>query len=136
MKRYLKFVIPAAVIIVVLGVLLVNLSSALVYYNTPAEVQAREGDDSRLRLAGRVVSESVVEESLAVRFAGEDCDTSVAVSHTGTPPQLFQEGIGVVVEGTWDGEVFSSDTMLVKHDEQYRAEAGDYDEDLHSCSES
>lgn len=136
MKRYLKFVIPAGVIIVVLGVLLVNLSSALVYYNTPAEVEAREGDDSRLRLAGRVVSGSVVEEALTVAFAVEDCDTSVSVVHTGTPPQLFQEGIGVVVEGTWDGELFSSDTMLVKHDEQYRADAGDYDEDLHSCSES
>jgi cytochrome c-type biogenesis protein CcmE len=77
-----------------------------------------------------------VEEATTVAFIVEDCDTSVAVVHTGVPPQLFAEGIGVVVEGTWDGAVFESDTMLVKHDEQYRADAGDYDEDLHSCSES
>ncbi len=136
MKRYAKFVIPAVLLIGVLVILMVNLNSSLVYYNTPAEVEAREGSDSRLRLAGRVTPGSVAEESATVTFVVEDCDTSVAVVHTGVPPQLFAEGIGVVVEGTWDGTLFESDTMLVKHDEQYRADAGDYDEDLHSCSES
>ena len=136
MKRYWKFVVPAVALIAVLVVLMANLSSSLVYYNTPAEVQGREVDDSRLRLAGRVTPGSVVEQDVTVTFVVEDCDTSVAVVHTGAPPQLFAEGIGVVVEGTWDGEVFESDTMLVKHDEQYRSDAGDYDEDLHSCSES
>lgn len=136
MKRYAKFVIPAVLLIGVLVVLMANLNSSLVYYNTPAEVQARDSSDSRFRLAGRVISGSVVEEATTVAFVVEDCDTSVAVVHTGVPPQLFAEGIGVVVEGTWDGTVFESDTMLVKHDEQYRADAGDYDEDLHACSES
>lgn len=136
MKRYWKFVVPAVVLVGVLVVLMANLSSSLVYYNTPAEVQSREVDNSRLRLAGRVTPDSVVEHDATVAFLVEDCDTSVAVVHTGVPPQLFTEGIGVVVEGTWNGEVFESDTMLVKHDEQYRADSGDYDEDLHSCSES
>ena len=136
MRRYGKFVVPAVVIIGILVVLMANLSSSLVYYNTPAEVQAREVDDSRLRLAGRVVPGSVVGEKSSVAFVVEDCDTAVAVVHTGVPPQLFAEGIGVVLEGTWDGDVFASDTLLVKHDEQYRADAEDYDEDLHSCSEA
>lgn len=136
MKWYAKFVIPAVVIIGVLGVLMVNLSSALVYYNTPAEVQTREAGESRLRLAGQVVAGSVIEEDTTVVFTVQDCDIAVSVIHTGTPPQLFSEGIGVVVEGTWNGEMFVSDTMLVMHDEQYRADAGDYDEDLHTCSES
>jgi cytochrome c-type biogenesis protein CcmE len=135
-KRYAKFVIPAVLLIGILVVLMANLSASLVYYNTPQEVQDREASVSRLRLAGRVTPGSVVEEATTVAFIVEDCDTSVAVVHTGVPPQLFAEGIGVVVEGTWDGAVFESDTMLVKHDEQYRADAGDYDEDLHSCSES
>jgi cytochrome c-type biogenesis protein CcmE len=135
-KGYGKFVVPAVLLIGVLVILMVNLSSSLVYYNTPAEVEAREPSDSRLRLAGRVTPGSVVEESATVAFVVEDCDTSVAVVHSGVPPQLFAEGIGVVIEGTWDGTLFESDTMLVKHDEQYRADAGDYDEDLHTCSES
>jgi cytochrome c-type biogenesis protein CcmE len=136
MRRYAKFVFPAVVLIGVLVVLMANLSSSLVYYNTPAEVQVRESSDSRLRLAGRVTPGSVLEQDTTVSFSVDDCDTSVDVLHTGVPPQLFAEGIGVVVEGTWTGSVFESDTMLVKHDEQYRADAGDYDEDLHSCPDS
>ncbi len=136
MRRYARFVIPAIVIIGILVVLMANLSSSLVYYNTPAEVQARDVDDSRLRLAGRVIPGSVIELDTTVAFVVEDCDTAVSVVHTGVPPQLFAEGIAVVVEGTWDGEVFTSDTMLVKHDEQYRSDAAEYDQDLHSCSES
>jgi cytochrome c-type biogenesis protein CcmE len=136
MRRYARFVIPAVVIIGVLGFLMVNLSSSLVYFNTPAELLARQPDDARLRLGGRVVPGSVVENDATVSFNVEDCESSVQVIHTGVPPQLFQEGIGVVVEGVWSGEAFESDTMLVKHDEQYRTDAEDYDEADHSCSES
>ncbi|MEN8239194.1 MAG: cytochrome c maturation protein CcmE, partial [Actinomycetota bacterium] len=135
-RRYARFVIPAIVIIGVLGFLMVNLSSSLVYFNTPAELQAREPDDARLRLGGRVVPGSVSENDTTVTFTVEDCETSVQVIHTGVPPQLFQEGIGVVVEGVWSGEAFESDTMLVKHDEQYRTDAEDYDETDHACTES
>lgn len=136
MRRYARFLIPAVVIIGVLGFLMVNLSSSLVYFNTPAELQAREPDDARLRLGGRVVPGSVVENDATVTFNVEDCETAVQVIHTGVPPQLFQEGIGVVVEGVWSGEAFESDTMLVKHDEQYRTDAEDYDETDHACTDS
>lgn len=135
MKQYARFVIPAVVIIGVLVFLLANLSASLVYYNTPSEVKAREVDNSRVRLAGRVTAGSVVEGTTTVAFTVEDCDTTIFVVHTGVPPQLFAEGRPVVIEGTWDGEVFSSNTMLVKHDEQYRSDADDYDQELHSCSE-
>jgi cytochrome c-type biogenesis protein CcmE len=133
MRRYAKFVIPTAILAGVLVVLMVNLSSALVYFNTPSELVAREGSDARLRLGGRVVPGSVVEGDGTVSFEVEDCDVSVAVVHTGAPPQLFREGIGVVVEGEWSGVAFASDTMLVKHDEQYRTDYEDYDQDKHAC---
>ncbi|MGI9666324.1 MAG: cytochrome c maturation protein CcmE [Acidimicrobiia bacterium] len=136
MKRYAKFVIPALVIVVALVVLMVNLSSALVYFHTPTELVAEEGSDERIRLGGRVVPGSVVDGDGVVTFDVEDCETFVAVAHTGTPPQLFAEGIGVVVEGEWDGSIFSSDTMLVKHDEQYRTDYEDYDETDHACPEA
>lgn len=136
MKRYAKFVIPAALLVVVLIVLMVNLSSALVYYNTPSELVDRAGSADRLRLGGRVVPGTVVDADGVVQFDVEDCDIAVSVAHAGAPPQLFQEGIGVVVEGTWDGSKFSSDTILVKHDEQYRTDSDDYDEATHACQES
>lgn len=136
MTRYAKFVIPALLLAGVLVVLMVNLSSALVYFNTPTELLAREASDERLRLGGRVVPGSVDERDGLVAFSVEDCDAAVEVIHAGVPPQLFQEGIGVVVEGAWTGEAFQSDTMLVKHDEQYRTDAEDYNETDHACTEA
>lgn len=135
MRKYARFIIPAGVIVIALGFLMVNLSSTLVYFNTPTELQARTASDARLRLGGRVVPGTVTEEDTTVVFEVEDCDTKVKVIHTGVPPQLFQEGIGVVVEGVWTGEAFESDTMLVKHDEQYREDSEDYDGVEHTCSE-
>ena len=136
MKRYAKFVIPAGLLAAVLVVLMVNLSSALVYFNTPTEVLSREATEERLRLGGRVVPGTVVEGEGGVGFAVEDCENAVGVIHSGVPPQLFQEGIGVVVEGTWNGTVFVSDTMLVKHDEQYRSDAEDYNPTDHACTDA
>lgn len=136
MNKYLRFVIPSAVIVVVLGFLLVNLSASLVYYNTPAEVQIRQASDERLRLGGRVVPGSVEPGEESVTFLAQDCETSIVVRHEGVPPQLFQEGIAVVLEGVWTGEAFESDTMLVKHDEQYRSDEANYDTERNLCGDS
>ena len=127
MSRYWKFIIPAAILAVVAAVLLVNLSSSLVYFNTPTELSDDAGGEGRVRLGGQVEVGSVTDTTEGVAFAVTDGRHSVAVIHVGAPQQLFQEGIGVVVEGTWDGTTFHSDTMLVKHDEQYRTEDSVYE---------
>ena len=47
---------------------------------------------------------------------------TVPVTTQEVPPQMFREGIGVVVEGTVDGAgQFTSKRMMVKHDNEYRA---------------
>ncbi len=77
-----------------------------------------------MRLGGQVVPGTVNETDSGVSFEVSDGENSILVNHSGAPQQLFQEGIGVVVEGTWDGSHFSSDEMMIKHDEQYRTEDG------------
>lgn len=124
MKRYWRFVVPAGLLAVVLVVLLFNLSSSLVYFVTPTDLLEADVDDGRSRLGGQVERGSVVVEADFVRFRVTDGRQAVDVLHEGAPQQLFQEGIGVVVEGSWDGATFHSDTMLVRHDEQYRTEDG------------
>ena len=125
MTRYWRFLVPATALLVVLVVLLVNLSSSLVYFITPTElVESTESQDVRQRLGGQVVEGSVVDEVDRVAFDVTDGRVAVAVVHEGVPQDLFAEGIGVVLEGTWDGATFQSDTMLIKHDEQYRTEDG------------
>ena len=127
MRPYWKFVVPALIAVVALVLLAFNLNSSLVFFNTPTEMSAEEPGDRRLRLGGQVVPGTVEDTSDGVSFDVTDGRTAVGVFHTGAPQQLFQEGIGVVVEGTWDGASFHSDTMLVKHDETYRTEDGTYD---------
>ena len=127
MKRYWKFIIPAGIVVVVLVVLIVSLNASLVYFNTPTELADLEAGDDRLRLGGQVVPGSVADNTTGVTFEVTDGREAVMVVYTGAPQQLFQEGIGVVVEGTWDGTQFHSNTMLVKHDETYSTDEGEYD---------
>jgi cytochrome c-type biogenesis protein CcmE len=127
MKRYWKFIVPAGIVVVVLAVLIVSLNASLVYFNTPTELNKVEAGDDRLRLGGQVVPGTVTDSTTGVTFEVTDGREAITVVYTGAPQQLFQEGIGVVVEGTWDGSQFHSNTMLVKHDETYSTDEGEYD---------
>lgn len=127
MKRYRLFIIAAGGLLAVLvGFLVANLQNNLVYYRVPAEVVADGAIDAtqRFRLGGQVVAGTIADDGAITTFAVSDGEAMITVRHTGVPQQLFRAGIGVVVEGTWDGEVFSSDSMIIKHDEQYRTEDG------------
>jgi cytochrome c-type biogenesis protein CcmE len=129
-RAYWKFVVPALIAVVVMVLIGFNLTSSLVYFNTPTELRAQDAGGGRMRLGGQVVPGSVTDSTDGVIFDVTDGRTTVPVIHSGAPQQLFQEGIGVVVEGTWDGSAFHSDTMLVKHEETYRTEDGStYDPD-------
>lgn len=55
-------------------------------------------------------------------FDVTDRATTVHVKSNGVPPQMFREGIGVVVEGTMmRGGYFQSDRLMVSHNNEYRA---------------
>lgn len=60
-------------------------------------------------------------EDLRLYFTISDSIQSYPVSHYGTPPDLFKEGTGVVVEGKFVEGVFISDNLLIKHSEVYEA---------------
>ncbi len=127
MRRYRAFLIPAAGLLAVLiGFLVANIQENLVYYREPNEIvdDPEIAADDRFRLGGQVVPGSITEAGDTVSFAVTDGKQTVEVVHRGAPQQLFREGIGVVVEGTWDGTLFTSDSMIIKHDEQYRTEDG------------
>lgn len=101
------------------------LSGSLVYYVTPTELlQQQPAPGERLRLGGQVVPGSVHDIAEGVDFVLTDGTTRMSVVHTGSTPALFKTGTGVVLEGTYgpDG-AFHSDTMLVKHSEEYRPPA-------------
>lgn len=117
--------IAFSVIVVALGFLVFRgLGDAAVYFLTADEaIEQRESlGDRRFRIEGLVVAGSVDRTTEGVSFRIAEGGAVVAVDHSGDPPELFQPGIPVVLEGQWQGERFSSDRILVRHTEEYRAE--------------
>jgi cytochrome c-type biogenesis protein CcmE len=101
-------------------------SASLYFYNADEAVEQRDDlGDRRFRLQGTVVGGSVEPTEQGVDFTVAFNGARVDVHHDGDPPELFQPGIPVVVEGRWSGDVFASDTIRVKHSEQYEADNGD-----------
>ncbi len=97
----------------------------LVYFVTPSELVERgeAAYDTPVRLGGMVAPGTVKwdAEALDLRFTVTDGVESFEVHSSGAPPQMFRDGIGVVVEGryTRDG-VFESTNLMVKHSNEYR----------------
>jgi cytochrome c-type biogenesis protein CcmE len=98
----------------------------LVYYWSPSQLRGA-GDKAygvTIRLGGMVVKNSVtpVSGSSGLEFNVTDGKATVHVRSRGVPPQMFREGIGVVVEGTMNrGGWFESNRLMVSHNNEYRA---------------
>ncbi len=107
-----------------------GLRENVVFFLTPSELQAKGSAiyDRPVRLGGQVVAGSVEwhPESRDLRFTVTDGTTDVPVRSVGAPPAMFQEGMGVVVEGRFvRSGVFESDNVMVKHSNEYRPPHGD-----------
>jgi cytochrome c-type biogenesis protein CcmE len=100
--------------------------ASLFFLNADEAVEQRAdlGDD-RFRLQGTVEDGTVEETAEGVTFTVVFNGVEVDVVHRGDPPELFQPNIPVVLEGHWDGDVFASDRILVRHSSEYEAENQD-----------
>ncbi|MEP6731005.1 MAG: cytochrome c maturation protein CcmE [bacterium] len=102
-----------------------GLDKNVVYFLTPKELAAKgaNGMDVPVRLGGLVKPGSVKwdEASRDLRFTVTDGAREIPVHSTGVPPQMFRDGMGVVVEGRYHADgVFSSTSLIVKHSNEYR----------------
>jgi len=102
-----------------------GIGNNLVYYWGPADVLAAgpKAQGASIRLGGLVEKGSIVKgEGSNLRFMVTDGKKSVPVRCTSVPPQMFREGIGVVVEGTVASDnVFEAHRLMVSHGNEYRA---------------
>lgn len=117
--------VAGAVVLAALAFLVVKgLGNATVYFRTADEAVAQRESlgDRRFRIQGTVVAGSVRNAGQDVAFSIESNGVTVPVLHQGDPPELFQPGIPVVLEGRFRGQQFASDRILVKHSETYVAE--------------
>jgi cytochrome c-type biogenesis protein CcmE len=103
-----------------------KIGNNLVYYWSPSDL-LHAGDKAygaSIRLGGLVKPGSVV-ASNGVQFDVTDLKETVHVKIHGVPPQMFREGIGVVVEGTMSrGGYFDGSRLMVSHNNEYRVPHG------------
>jgi cytochrome c-type biogenesis protein CcmE len=125
MTKRVKFLGGGVVIAVALAYLVyAGLTQSAVYFVTPSELLAAPSQGKAYRLGGLVAPGSLHwdPQSLNLAFTLTDGTTTVPVRHKGTPPDLFGEGRGAVVEGKWTGEgYFRAAVIMAKHSEEYRA---------------
>ncbi len=125
--RKLKLLIGAAVIAACVGYLVYGgIQETIVYFVTPSELHAKGTAvyGKSLRLGGLVKEGSWGKEAgtLLHTFELVDETSTVKVAFRGIPPDLFSEGRGALVEGSYgpDG-VFQAKTILAKHSEEYKS---------------
>jgi cytochrome c-type biogenesis protein CcmE len=120
-----KLLAGGAVIAAALGYMIyAGVTQSAVYFVTPSEIQAAPVAGKPYRLGGLVTRGSVKWEprTLDLTFTLTDGKATVPVRHKGTAPDLFGEGRGAVVEGSWSPEgYFKASLILAKHSEEYKA---------------
>ena len=125
MSKRIKFFAGGAVIAAALAYMIyAGVTQSAVYFVTPGELRAAAVAGKAYRLGGMVVPGSLKWEprTLDLSFTLSDGAATVPVRHKGTPPDLFGESRGAVVEGSWvaDG-YFRATLIMAKHSEEYKA---------------
>ncbi len=134
-KKNVKWIIGGTVIAGTIAALAtLNLGNNLVYFYTPAEAKAQATTltEKNIKIGGMVKPGTVdwKADVLSLKFTMTDTQgNDIQVSYTGTPPDMFKEGQGVVVEGRLDntGQTMTGKTLMVKHSEEYK-KPGDHSE--------
>ena len=100
----------------------------VIFFLTPNELLAQgpAGVGKAVRLGGLVKPRSVQWDDTTLELHFQIVDTAstgeLVVHSRGAPPQMFRDGMGVVVEGKLGSDgVFQSSQLLVKHSNEYRA---------------
>ena len=102
--------------------ILESLTNNILYFKSPTDIKLSEELDfkKRIRIGGMVKKNSLIINDKEIKFIVTDNKNELNVSFTGTVPNLFLEGKGVVAEGTLqDKQFFIADRILAKHDENY-----------------
>jgi len=103
-----------------------GLGSSLDYFDTVNQALAHRGTlgTTTFRLEGTVVPGTIRSTHGGTNFAIAEGSNTVQVANTGSPPQLFQSNIPVVVVGHFTSVSsldFVSNSILVKHSANYIA---------------
>lgn len=114
-----------AVVFLALSTLTLKNNSVYFYTTGEALAQAATLQGKKVRIGGMVKPGTYQrgEGDEPLRFTLSDLETGdIEVSYRGTPPDMFQEQRGAIVEGYLDPEhrTFIAQSLMVKHSEEYK----------------
>ena len=98
-----------------------SLEENVVYFKSPTEIKnLTELTSKKIRVGGMVKEKSINVNQSEVNFIITDFENELIVNYSGSVPNLFEEGKGVVAEGFLkDRNFLTAVKILAKHDENY-----------------
>ncbi len=121
-QRLLLIMLTLFIILTAVLLILHNTKENVSYFYTPSEIDKSEIEINKIiRIGGFVENDSFNKiSSSSFKFRITDEKTSILVTFNGILPDLFREGQGTVIEGTFgNNDVFNATTVFAKHDENY-----------------
>ena len=114
------FLVFASVILSVY-LILKSLEENVIYFLSPTEIKnLAEINSDKIRVGGMVKNQSIKINSEKISFIITDFKHEINVIYSGSVPNLFSEGKGVVAEGYLkDRNYLNAVKILAKHDENY-----------------
>ena len=109
-------------LVVAVFFILKSLTSNILYFKSPTDIQLSQDIifNKKIRVGGMVKKNSIKINAQEIKFVITDLKNEIFVSYSGTVPNLFSEGKGVVAEGKLkDKNFFIADRILAKHGEKY-----------------
>ena len=109
-------------VILTVYIILKTLEDNVVYFLTPTEIYLKDNIDERekVRVGGMVKINSIKSNTQYISFIITDYKNEINVTYSGSIPNLFEEGKGVVAEGKLkDKNYLIAKKILAKHDENY-----------------
>ena len=98
------------------------LNENILYFKSPTDIKTSQDIDfeKKIRVGGMVKKNTLKINEKEIKFIITDFKNEIKVSFSGSVPNLFAEGKGVVAEGKLqDKKFFVADRILAKHDENY-----------------
>ena len=134
MKKNLLLVLFGISLIVFASIRIASNNTIYYYTTTEAIDNITAISSERIKLGGFVVSKSVSKGSIdETNFEITDGNKTIKIVFDGFIPELFQDEMGVILDGYFENNIFYSDDMLVKHDNEYISEDGEtYDVENYS----
>ena len=117
---FLVLILLSATTIIFL--ILKSLEENVVYFFSPSEIYNKPNIslNKKIRIGGLVKEDSIIKDQTSIKFIITDLKKEIIVSYSGSVPNLFSEGKGVIAEGELkDKKYFVADKILAKHDENY-----------------